>query len=856
MKTGYLLSAAVLLGVLAGCGSDSDDDDPIVINIPADNGSQPEPEPEPTPEPEPEPEPEVPVAGPFECPETGLYFCDDFASGELSNWNVLASPDNTTGATGTFDILDDNGNNVLRYTAATAGPNKVDGELLLVTPEAFADVPNADYFVEARIRPRQNSNTASKFLYMMARYDSAGNWHAGGLNVQNSSSSTKVEIAKSVDGSISRPVQASKPILLGEAGETDGVWYTVRFEMIGEDLTVYLNGELLGTTPDADYADKGLIGLYTYNRSFEIDDIKVGDPAVKPVQLTIDYADPTWEVEAGSAPLVVTVAALQDDGVTEDSFTVESSDPAIVAVDIDGAAVSLTPLAKGDASVTFTSGSDPSIERRIDVAVAEGFTMPSTTYGDLDGKLMPASRAMDVHIDEGLAITFDSAPTLGDIGSVRIFRASDNALIDTINLGAEVDNIGYPGQDRVRSVYYSPFVIDGNTLHIKPHTGLLEYGTDYYVAIGDGVVVADLNGMSFSGLGENSNWSFSTKAAAPTGNEVTVDDDGAADFRTVQGALNYMMSSVPKDDAALVHINDGSYHEMLFLRNKNNLTLRGESSDNTVIHYDNYESLNGGSGGSAAPGPGTPGGGRSVFLVEGVDNLVLDTITLKNDHIRVDNASNQAETIYFNSSYRLIAKNSAFISEQDTLLLKGYTWFYNTLVAGNVDFIWGYSVASLFEDSEIRSIGDSKGSSDGYILQARTENITDPGFVFLNSRLTRGAGPTGNVIADGTSYLARSGGKAENYDNIAFINCAMDSHIADIGWAGEGVNSQPAPNPVVADASSGWKEFGSTDLSGNPLDLSQRESGYLLSAGEAAAYSDRASVFAGYNGGAGWNPEP
>ena len=791
------------------------------------------------------------------CPETGLYFCDDFASGELANWDVLASPDNTSGATGTFDILDDNGNNVLRYTAATAGPNKVDGELLLVTPEAFADVPGADYFVEARIRPRQNSNTASKFLYLMARYQSPGNWHAGGLNVQNSSSSTKVEVAKSVDGAISRPVQASKPILLGEAGETDGVWYTVRFEMIGESLSVYLNGEQLGTTQDADYADKGLIGLYTYNRSFEIDDIKVGDPAVKPVQLTLDYADPSWEVEAGNAPLVVTVAALQNDGTTADTFSVESSDPAVVAVAVDGTQVSLTPLAKGDATVTFTSGSDPSIVRRIDVAVAEGFTMPNTDYGDLSGQLYPASGATEVHIDDALAITFDAVPTLGDIGSVRIFRASDNALVDVINLGTEVDSLGYAGQDRVRSVYYSPFTVEGNTLHIKPHNGLLEYGTDYYVAIGDGVVTGtELNGVAFTGLGDNANWSFSTQAAAPTGSEVTVDDDGEADFRTVQGALNYMMSSVAKDDAATVAINEGDYHEMLFLRGKNNVTLSGAGADKVVIHYDNYESLNGGSGSSGAPGPGTPAGGRSVFLVEGVDNLVLDGITLKNDHIRVDNASNQAETIYFNSSYRLIAKNSSFISEQDTLLLKGYTWFYNTLVAGNVDFIWGYSVASLFEDSEIRSLGDSKGSSDGYILQARTENSTDPGFVFLNSRLTRGAGPTGNVIADGTSYLARSGGKAENYDNVTFVNCQMDAHIADIGWAGEGVNSQPAPNPAVANAQSGWKEFGSTDLNGNPLDLSARRSGYVLSSGEAAAYLDRASVFAGYNGGAGWNPEP
>jgi hypothetical protein len=45
--------------------------------------------------------------------------------------------------------------------------------------------------------------------------------------------------------------------------------------------------------------------------------------------------------------------------------------------------------------------------------------------------------------------------------------------------------------------------------------------------------------------------------------------------------------------------------------------------------------------------------------------------------------SSQAETIYFNADAgRLIARNADFISEQDTLQLKGYAWFYRSLVAG------------------------------------------------------------------------------------------------------------------------------------------------------------------------------
>ena len=41
---------------------------------------------------------------------------------------------------------------------------------------------------------------------------------------------------------------------------------------------------------DTTYSAAGLIGLFTNNRSFELDDL-AGDPAVKPVQLTLDFKE-------------------------------------------------------------------------------------------------------------------------------------------------------------------------------------------------------------------------------------------------------------------------------------------------------------------------------------------------------------------------------------------------------------------------------------------------------------------------------------------------------------------------------------------------------------------------------------
>lgn len=790
------------------------------------------------------------------CPATGLYFCDDFQNGGTAKWNLLPLSAPTSGPNGTFGVTDEaagSANKVLQYTAATTG-----GVLALVNPDAFTGVPSADYYVEARIRPMANGTTGNKLLYLVARYADAGNWYGAGLNVQNSTTSTQVEIARMLNGTLSRPKQVKTPIAM------DAQFYTVRFEMIGSTLTVYLDGKNLGAITDASFAQRGLIGLYTSNKSFQIDDVRVGDPRQKPVQLTLDPAATTYAAEAGDAPLAVAVTAVTADG-TADSFTVASSNPAVVSAAASGNTVTLTPLSAGTASIVFTSGSEPGLTRTIAASIAPQFVQPTQTY-PLAGVSSPAAQAGAVNVDTVLTLTFDSPPTLGSGsstgGSIRIFRKSDDALVDVIRTSGETDVLGYPGQALVRHVNTAPIRIDGNTVRIAPHTGKLAYGTAYYVAIADGVFTnTTLGGLPFVGIGKLGDWSFTTQAAAPTAGTVTVDDDGSADFRTVQGALDYAMQNFAKTAPVTINVKNGAYDELLYLNGKDNVTIKGESRDGVVIRYTNNDTLNPGTGTSQSPTvAGSPAGGRAVMLVENADMLVLDTLTIDNTTIRSPAISGQAETVYFNSDKRLVARHANFMSEQDTLNLKGWSWFYDTLVAGNVDFIWGGSHAALFENSEIRSVGDSaNASSGGYVVQARVPAATDVGYVFLNSALTHGPGPGPNHgdVPLGATYLARSPGTTSTWDNVAFVNCRMDAHVAPAGWAGQGVNGQPAPNPAVATADAGWREYGTTTLAGTPLDLSTRVGGYVLSDADVAArFANRALVFAAYGGGAGWNPQP
>ncbi|HEX3473966.1 MAG TPA: pectinesterase family protein [Kofleriaceae bacterium] len=490
--------------------------------------------------------------------------------------------------------------------------------------------------------------------------------------------------------------------------------------------------------------------------------------------------------------------------------------------------------------------------------------LPTTVY-NLTGRTSPAAAATAINIDTPLTMTFDGPPVLGT-GTVQILRQSDDAVVDTIKIGAETDAIGFPGQGRVRQVNVNQLLsVSGNTLRIVPHHAKLAYATTYYVGINTGVVTgAALNGKAFNGIGKAGAWSFTTKAApASSLTTLVVDDDGVADFRTVQGALDFVMKNAALNTAVTINVHNGTYQELLFLRSKNNVHIVGQSRTGVIIQYRNYDGLNSGTGGSQTPGATPRTGGRSVFLIEAADLVTLDTLTLQNTMLRSTTVASQAETIYFNNDGgRLIAKNTTFLSEQDTVQVKGYSWFFNSLIAGNVDFIWGGNRVALFENSEIRSVGDTtNASSGGFVVQARTVTATDKGFVFLNSRLTHGPGPgpahgdvpTGSRAA---TYLARSPGTSTTFDNVAYINCQMDTHIIPRGWA-YNTAGQPVSNPAVATAASGWREFGTTTLSGAAVNLATRIGGHLLTTSEVAAgFSNRAQIFAAFGGGAGWNPQP
>jgi len=754
---------------------------------------------------------------------------------------------------------------------------------------------DADAYVEARLRPLPAGGADGR-AYVVGRYQDAGNWYGAGLAWPDARGRMQIEIVRMQDGRLTRLKQFNR------AAATDARFYTVRLEMAGNSLTAYLDGERITSVIDGALAQAGGYGVVAQGAPFEMSVPVTGAATDKPARLALARAPQRVQLSVGDAPVSLAVSALgpyrvvaaanagsntsgngtananaslalpgyltpsalQDaamsapaNGAQTIRFTASVAQPALVTATVADGALVLAPRAAGVTTVTLVSPDNPNVQSVLEVRVAAA-SPPRQSDIKLAGVVLPAIGEGAVPFDTPLRLRFDQAPVLGESGgAIRVYRVRDGALVDTVRVSGEADLLGYAGQPLRRAVRWQPVSIEGHDAIIHLHNAKVAPGEQYRVTVDDGVLVGAIGGAAFAGVTPQQGWTFHTRAALPPGAQaLVVDDDGAADFRTVQGALNYAMQYTARTAPVTVTIRDGRYQELLYLRGKDNLTLRGQSRDGTVIDAANSDGINPGSG--TAQDAGAPGitGGRAVLLVEDADMVTIDGLTLRNSALRAAPNGGQAEALFFNSEGRLIVKNASLFSEQDTVQVRGYSWFYRSLIAGNVDYIWGNNRAALFEDSELRTVGDSgNGKSGGYLLQARTVSAQDKGFMFVNSRLTHGPGPTGNDVPAGATWLARSPGYAATWDHVAFINCRMGPHIAPVGWAGPNIR-QPAPNPGQATATAGWREYGSMDLEGRPLDTSARQFGRVLDAQEArAAYTTRAEFFAGFGGGRGWRPE-
>jgi pectin methylesterase-like acyl-CoA thioesterase len=426
----------------------------------------------------------------------------------------------------------------------------------------------------------------------------------------------------------------------------------------------------------------------------------------------------------------------------------------------------------------------------------------------------PANAATGLTTDTPLRLTFDRVPAVGVTGRIRIHKASDGSVVDTIDLGApfQLRTVGTnPAQ-----LNYFPVVISGNTAAIYPHAGVLAYGQTYYVTVEPGAL-RDTTNASFTGISDPNTWRFTTKPAGPAANAsaVTVAADGSGDFSTVQGAIDF----VPANNAqrVVITVKKGTYVEQVYVgSNRPLVTVRGEDRAQSIITYPNNNNLNGSTR------------TRGVFTTAAAD-FTLETITIFNS---TPQGGSQAES-FVCDGLRVLLDRVILRSRQDTLLCNtGTTFITDSYIEGNTDFIWG-TAAAYFQRCELKAL-DTAGN-EGFYTQVRNgQNAI--GFVFVDCVLS----------AEATArnyYLGRIDPNTGNfpYSQAVWINCAMGPHILPVGWQ--------LNNATTSATVQDW-EYQSTDLNGATLDVSKRlSSSKQIDAATAAQYRNPTFVLGG------WTPQ-
>jgi pectinesterase len=478
----------------------------------------------------------------------------------------------------------------------------------------------------------------------------------------------------------------------------------------------------------------------------------------------------------------------------------------------------------------------------------------------------PANHALRINPDTHLVLTFASAPTLGKSGQIRIYDAAQHHLVDTLDLSipagpdptrrivpppaqapgansaaptspttttpavrttpADLHNYQLTTIGGLDDFHFYPVIVHGNVATIYPHNNVLQYGHRYIVQIDSGVFT--LATGAFAGFTTDRAWRFTTKQSPPpaTSTKLIVAADGSGDFNTVQGAVDFVPDNPPQ--RVTIFIKDGTYEEIVFFRNKSNITFRGEDRDKVQVGYGNNSAFN-----PPMPGPSR----RCAFSAYDSTGIEFINFSVSNYFY------GQAEGLLISGSKNIVSHMN-IRGSGDALNLRGPVYLTDSTIIGDGDTILGVGPA-FFNHCELQSIGP-------FMWIRNTD--ANHGNVFVNctfiarERPAQSQGPAttpqGNVSASTlTAVFARlpnNHGLNYPFAEAVLINCRL-KNIPPIGWG-----------PIEDDTSHLhlW-EFNSTDFDGHPIDTTQRHpvSKQLTMPQDAqtiASYSDPSFVLGGW----------
>ena len=241
----------------------------------------------------------------------------------------------------------------------------------------------------------------------------------------------------------------------------------------------------------------------------------------------------------------------------------------------------------------------------------------------------------------------------------------------------------------------------------------------------------------------------------------TVAQNGTGNYKTIQEAINAVRDL--SQQQVKIFIKNGVYQEKIIIPSwKTNISLIGESKDNTIISYNDYA-------GKLLPAKDyflktdTLRTFTSYTLLITGNDCFVENITIENNAGRVG----QAVALHTEGD-RIIIKNCKLLGNQDTYYAAtdgSRVYFKDCYIEGTTDFIFGEATV-VFQSCIIKSLVNS------YITAASTRPWRKFGFVFFDCKL----------IADTITKKVFLGRPWRPYSKTVYINTEMGSHILREGW--------------------------------------------------------------------------
>lgn len=293
--------------------------------------------------------------------------------------------------------------------------------------------------------------------------------------------------------------------------------------------------------------------------------------------------------------------------------------------------------------------------------------------------------------------------------------------------------------------------------------------------------------------------------------ELNVNSRSPAAVTAAIKKIKEMVTSGAIDKNTPVHltIEPGTYIEMVRYNLSNPIVIEstpGTKPEECVIQAENCESFNKGVE------------NRAIFAIgPNATTVLLRNFSIINTHNKSvtegSTLADSAEALLWNNiNGTLTAENLIIDSRQNTLCVKGYTWFNKCTISGDVDFIYGDCDTALFEDCTIHVKEDNRGDFDAFAVKS-TAFANKPGFIF------KGCNFTADKRKKSEIYLYRTEGHGgpkmlKWWDSCAILYCTVsDIFNPEFMWDDDmSLNIYPRGN-----AKTGLREYGTKimDKDGN-----------------------------------------